>query len=184
MHRNILNDVPYWRGESLANWLFSSIWQKKVWRINRSANRLSIVSTKLDGFSLANHEQFAKFAKLSRYTVAEMNHINYDCLIVTILTHGDYGDVLYGTSEGITIQEVIETFSSKRWTTLIGKPKIFIIQACRGRTYNQAVQSTERNNDGCDQVLNILDYLVAYSTIHGNVSLRNKNTGSIYISTL
>ena len=50
--------------ESLANRLFSSIWQKKVWQINRSTNRLSIVSANLDGFSLANHGRFAKFAKL------------------------------------------------------------------------------------------------------------------------
>ena len=40
-------------GESLAN---LSIWEKKVWRINKSANRLLILSTNLDG---------AKFAKRS-----------------------------------------------------------------------------------------------------------------------
>ena len=51
--------------ESLANWLFSRIWWKKF----GEATRLSIVSTKLDGFSLANHGQFTKFAKLSCYTV-------------------------------------------------------------------------------------------------------------------
>ena len=69
-------------GGSLANQLFSSIWQKKVWRINRSAYRLLIVITNLDGFSLANHVQFnldgfslanhvqfTEFAKLSCYTV-------------------------------------------------------------------------------------------------------------------
>ena len=55
----------------MANWLFSSIWQKKFWQINRSANRLLIVSINLDGFSLVNHRQFAKLfpTKLSRYTV-------------------------------------------------------------------------------------------------------------------
>ena len=37
--------------------------------MNRSGNGLSIVTTNLDGFSLANHGRFAKFAKLSRYTV-------------------------------------------------------------------------------------------------------------------
>ena len=47
------------------NWLFSSLWQKKVWRINRSANRLLIASTNLDGFRLVNHGQFTKFTKLS-----------------------------------------------------------------------------------------------------------------------
>ena len=51
-----------WRGETLANWFFLSLWQKKVWRINRSANRLFIVSTNLDGFSLANHGWFAKLS--------------------------------------------------------------------------------------------------------------------------
>ena len=61
--------IPYsgkvWWGKSLANWLFSSLWSKKVLRINRSANRLLIVSTNLDGFSLANHGRFAKVTKLS-----------------------------------------------------------------------------------------------------------------------
>ena len=39
---------------------------KESLQINRSANRLLIVSTNLDGFSLANH---GLFAKLSHYTV-------------------------------------------------------------------------------------------------------------------
>ena len=56
-------------GESLVNWLFSSIWQKKIWWMNRSANRLLIVCTNLNDFSLVNHGWFAKFAKLSCYTV-------------------------------------------------------------------------------------------------------------------
>ena len=43
---------------------FLSIWRKKVWRINRSANRLLIVRTNLDGFNLANHGRFTKFANL------------------------------------------------------------------------------------------------------------------------
>ena len=61
--------LPYsgqvWRAECLANLLFSSVWRKKVWRINRSAKGLSMVTTNLDGFSLANRRRFAKFAKLS-----------------------------------------------------------------------------------------------------------------------
>ena len=123
--------------------------------------------------------------------VAGMDHDKYDCLIVAILTHGDYGDVLYGTSGAITIQEIIETFSSKRCPTLIGKPKIFIIQACRGRRYNQAVEMDDENDEERDMIdsgptvhPNISDYLVAYSTIPGHVSFRNNNMGSIFISKL
>ena len=44
---------------------FQAFGEKKVWRINRSAKGLSMVTTNLDGFSLANRIRFAKFAKLS-----------------------------------------------------------------------------------------------------------------------
>ena len=56
-------------GESLTNWLLSNIWRKKVWRINRSTNRLLLVSTNL---SLPNHGWFGKLTKLSCYTVYSM----------------------------------------------------------------------------------------------------------------
>ena len=46
------------------NLLFSSVWWKKVGQMNRSAKGFT-----LDGFSLANHREYAKFStpKLSRY---------------------------------------------------------------------------------------------------------------------
>ena len=74
VHYHRVQSIPYsgkvWQRESLKNWLFSSLWQKKVWQ----TNRLLIVSTNLDGFSLVNHRRFAKFsklppAKLFHYTV-------------------------------------------------------------------------------------------------------------------
>ena len=37
--------------------------RKKLWRINRSVNRLLIISTNLAGFSLANHGRFAKICQ-------------------------------------------------------------------------------------------------------------------------
>ena len=60
--------------EKLANLLFLSIWQKKVWQINRSAKSLIIVSTNQDGFSLANHDDSPNLpnflpAKLFHYMI-------------------------------------------------------------------------------------------------------------------
>ena len=60
----LLYSEKVWWGKCLVNLLFLSIWQKIFWQINRSANRLLIVSANLDGFSLMNHGQFAKFIKL------------------------------------------------------------------------------------------------------------------------
>ena len=52
-------------GRNFGEFALSKHLAEKVWRMNRSANRLSIVTTNLDDFSLANHGRFAKFAKLS-----------------------------------------------------------------------------------------------------------------------
>ena len=43
------------QGKCLANLLFSSVWQKNVWQMNRSAKGLLIVPNTLDGFSLVNY---------------------------------------------------------------------------------------------------------------------------------
>ena len=42
-------------GEKFSEFTIFERLAKKVWQINRSANRLLIVSTNLDGFSLTNH---------------------------------------------------------------------------------------------------------------------------------
>ena len=74
--------IPYsgkvWRAECLANLLFSSVWWKKVWQMNRSAKGLSMVITNLDGFSLANRRRLAKFAKLSPHQTFPLYGIK-DC---------------------------------------------------------------------------------------------------------
>ena len=70
--------VHYHIAKSLAGGKFGeltllNIWRKKVW-INRSAKKLLIVSTNLDGFSLMNHGWFAKLphpTKFSRYMVSK-----------------------------------------------------------------------------------------------------------------
>ena len=41
---------------------FQAFGRKKVWRVNRPAKGLSMVTTNLDGFSLANRRRFAKLS--------------------------------------------------------------------------------------------------------------------------
>ena len=82
---NLEVNIPYggklWWGETLANWFISSIWWKKVWWINRSANTLLIISTNLDGFSLGITDdspnlQTFPLTKVSLHTVAWENFLN------------------------------------------------------------------------------------------------------------
>ena len=43
-----------WQGETLENLFLLSVWQRRVWRMNRLRHKVIIITTALDGFSLAN----------------------------------------------------------------------------------------------------------------------------------
>ena len=57
---------------------------KKVWRMNRSAKGLLIVTTNLDGFILLNWRRFAKFNKPS---TRQTKHIFYTVHNIYYATH-------------------------------------------------------------------------------------------------
>ena len=57
---------------------------EKSWQISRSANRLLIVSNNLDGFSLANHRRFAKFAELSPHQTFLLYGMYFSDLLILL----------------------------------------------------------------------------------------------------
>ena len=77
-------------GESLANWLILNILWKKVWWVNRSANRLLIINANLDGFSLANHERFAEFANIPLPKFPSLRYIKQLWAILQYNEGGSY----------------------------------------------------------------------------------------------
>lgn len=78
--------------------------------------------------------------------LAKTDHTNYDCLIVAVLSHGDEGK-LYGTdskaSTGpvLMVEELGTYFDSNGCPSLKGKPKLFVLQACRGSNYDKGVKA-------------------------------------------
>lgn len=58
--------------------------------------------------------------------------LKYDALVVILLSHGTES-AIYGT-DGIEmdLNDIISMFDNKRCKQMIGKPKVFIVQACRG----------------------------------------------------
>ena len=57
-----------------------------------------------------------------------------DAFIGIVLTHGDVDNLVHG-SDGMVVEvaQLIDFFNNRRCPALIHKPKMFFIQACRGR---------------------------------------------------
>ncbi|XP_071829818.1 caspase-6-like [Apostichopus japonicus] len=136
--------------------------------------------------------------------MAERDHSNADCFVCVFLTHGDDG-VVYGSESkagdpttDVRLQEdVFEKFRGKNCGSLIGKPKIFIIQACRGTVYEEPVIEADSATsvdagtplpefeEGTRPTIpSGADFLICYSTSQGFFAFRNVNNGSWYISEL
>jgi len=80
--------------------------------------------------NLTAEQMREKFKELSRACKPE-----HDALFVFILSHGsEHG--IYGT-DGIEVyleSEIISCFDNRNCKAMIGKPKVLVIQACRGRS--------------------------------------------------
>ena len=61
-------------------------------------------------------------------SVAKEDHSDADCLLVTVLTHGEASGLLAAYDCYYRFMELCLHFTADQCTSLAGKPKIFIIQ--------------------------------------------------------
>ena len=78
---------------------------------------------------------------------------SYSGLIVTIMTHGGAGNTLYGKDgRKVQLKELAKIFNSAECEGLRNKPKIFIVNACRGSKEDIAERdSIQMPEDSLDQ---------------------------------
>ena len=86
--------------------------------------------------------------------------------------YGKFGDV-------IGVEEIVSYF--KESDDLLGKPKLFFIQACRA-----GIQDDSTNDDHEKQLCppESSDILIAYSTYEGEEAFRHAHNGSWFVQTL
>lgn len=109
----------------------------------------------------------------------------YDALLVFISSHGDEGDVIYGTDgNSITINDVLSKFIGK--VSLANKPKLFFMQNCRGRSADRGRDTVQADSPPTSpaRIPFEADMLVAYSTVDGYESYRDVTQGSWFITVL
>lgn len=106
-----------------------------------------------------------------------MDHSHYDCILVSILSHGEMG-FLYSKDSSYKLDTLTNYFTADRCPSLAGKPKLFFIQACQGDKLDGGA-SMRMNTTETDSAGSIsysipvhADFLIAYSTIPGQFPLK------------
>ena len=109
-----------------------------------------------------------------------------DSFVCCIMAHGKKGSIVAkgGQVEIRNLQKEVGENCPK----LRGKPKIFIVQACRGGDVDEPMDASE-DDEAEDEALSAqlsreADFYIAYSTTEGHISTINDTNGCRYLNTL
>ncbi|XP_069589696.1 caspase-8-like [Ranitomeya imitator] len=122
---------------------------------------------------------------------AKEDHTGRDSVVCFVLSHGDKGIVFGTDGKKVSVKELTDCFNGQNCPSLVGKPKVFFIQACQGDqsdtgvTYvsdsKEVVFVTDANGG---RLPITADFLTAFACFEDYESLRNQTTGSVYIQML
>ncbi|XP_021381153.1 caspase-6 isoform X2 [Lonchura striata] len=159
-------------------------------------NNLKCILTDL-GFEVRLFDNLKKEDVQQRIYEASMeDHSNADCFVCVFLSHGEDGHI-FAYDDKIEIQTITDMFRGDKCQSLVGKPKIFIIQACRGDKHDDPViahdsadgsespdNETEVDTAGVYTLPAGADFIMCYSVAQGYYSHRDPINGSWYIQDL
>ncbi|XP_066566252.1 caspase-14-like [Amia ocellicauda] len=106
------------------------------------------------------------------------------CCCVVTASHGELGIIVGSDEETVDLKDIIEPFGDDQCPQLQKKPKVFIIQACRGGLRDLGVKlSAEASvrKPKCNDAFRppvINDMFTVYATQPGYTALRDKTAGS------
>ncbi|KAH9378264.1 hypothetical protein HPB48_021802 [Haemaphysalis longicornis] len=114
--------------------------------------------------------------------MGEEDYTQDDCFVCWILTHGDSGCLYTSDGEQLIEDKFISPFRKNKG--LLGKPKLFFIQACRGNIVDKGQTVVIDISDSSSRICRIptqADLLVAYSTFPGYLSWLGTDNGSWFV---
>ncbi|XP_060772719.1 caspase-3a [Neoarius graeffei] len=114
--------------------------------------------------------------------VARDDHSRCASFVCVLLSHGDEG-VFFGTDRAVELKALTSLFRGDRCISLVGKPKLFFIQACRGTDLDPGME-VDSGSSNSMKIPVEADFLYAYSTAPGYYSWRNTMTGSWFMQSL
>ena len=118
--------------------------------------------------------------------ISERDYTKDDSIIFCLMSHGREGQVMGKDWEPVKIRDLCKKLAECE--TLIGKPKIFFIQACQGREKPKQLVPEDDKDVNPDEGVSALprdsDFFFGYATTPETISLRHESTGTWYIQEL
>ena len=127
----------------------------------------------------AHTDLTASQMRLLLQRVADSDHSTYDSFICYLASHGTTG-MLYGSDDRlIPIDEIQAIFSDCK--SLVGKPKIFFIQACRGLDLPEGRVVQDDGDEDYTVLPRDSDIFFGYATTPDTKACRFTDIGSWYV---
>ncbi|TSK62579.1 Caspase-8 [Bagarius yarrelli] len=121
------------------------------------------------------------------------DHSKMDAFVCCLLSHGEKGTVFGIDGAPVLICDLIQPFA--HCSSLIGKPKLFFIQACQGKAFQKGVWRQDGTIDdeceedavqasGLSSIPVGADFLIGMATVESYKAFRHTVNGSIFIQEL
>ncbi|KAL3969944.1 ETS translocation variant 6/7 [Sarotherodon galilaeus] len=147
------------------------------------------------GFEVENHHDCDANKMLSVFrTLGKRDHRQFDCVVCCVLSHGVEGSVYGVDGSTVKISDLTDPFNGLNCPSLVGKPKLFFIQACQGNSEQQAVciESDSSAYSFCwtdaikakEGIPHSADFLLGMATVPFYASFRERTNGSWFIQSL
>ncbi|CAL8332972.1 unnamed protein product [Boreogadus saida] len=109
-----------------------------------------------------------------------------DAFVCCVLSHGEEDKVLGIDFGDVPIRKITSAFIAENCRDLIGKPKVFFIEACQGRGLQPGVTVDGYSimEQGKEYFPIEADFLVSKATVAKYQALRHTKTGSYFIQSL
>ncbi len=131
------------------------------------------------------------FNNVTTHYGRSVDHSQFDAFVCIIMSHGDHHDSIYCVNgKKVYVADIMEDFNGDNCPSLLYKPKLFFIQACRGSPVKLSANGEHHQRDASYQYDSSLarglcpqeaDFLLAFSTAPGYLSERDPATGTRFI---